>query len=143
MIDAFAIRTSRVNPSGTPTKWKGTRFEQQAQVLPAGKGRYVDAAAATDSKTETITNKEGKLVKETVYFPTDFKDVMFPMEMARPEIINATEKAMALEVFDEIGIARDWRAGGDPMILGRILHPKRNSAAATFFIAWQVPLGRW
>ena len=56
--------------------------------------------------------------------------------------MEATERAMALKVFDELAEARDYVRCGDPMILGHILNPRRQHPAVTFFIAWVMPLDR-
>lgn len=70
--------------------------------------------------------------------------------VARPEIMTATAEAMALRLFDQIGIC-DQNAGqhrrrgkGDPLIIGQILMKASKYGDITkpvnFLIAWHLDL---
>jgi hypothetical protein len=55
--------------------------------------------------------------------------------------MQRTAQAMALKVFDEIGVATDTVRGrsgtrGDPVLIGRILNPNPNKPALSVFLGW-------
>lgn len=141
-LDAFAIRTDAKSPRGREkvSTYKHLRyFPQSAKALQIGDGRYVSDVPMLE--TWTHTNDKDKTAYVTK--PDSFQDPIYPMCMARPELMGAAERAQSLMIFDEIGLARDQAAGcGDPMILGRILNVG-SKPAATFFVAWALPLDAW
>ena len=110
---------------------------------------YARAAKVTVKQWDQVSQQR---VPQTVdgneYFNKAFEDVEFPLDLAKPELMRITSEAMALKLFDEIGVLRVQRddtavAKGDPVILGRIIHPvgrDYNSARTrlTFFIGWYV-----
>lgn len=59
-----------------------------------------------------------------------------PLDVARPEVMDATRRAMALELFDQVGVARNNAAAGDPIVCGVIRDPTRRGKQVTFFVAW-------
>lgn len=138
-MDVFAIRTKARAPRGgwTQSDWRARRG-QEPQLLPAGAGGYVGPVPALERSTESVRNGKGELVERHSYMPVEWRDVDFPVEMALPVVMERTEAALRLKLFDEIGIAKDAQAvrRGDPMILGRLRNPRPNRPAATFFIAW-------
>ena len=73
---------------------------------------------------------------EPYYYPVALLDVVFPVRFARPELLEVTSEAMALKVFDEIGVL-PRRRGRDPVIVGRIIEPKTKSRVS-FLIGWYV-----
>jgi len=133
-IDIFAIRTKRTNPIPRDGKYKFDRRLQFAQILPAGHGRYVSDQPIQASYGD-VTD-DGKQV--TRYYADNFRDVDFPFKLARAEIREATDKALELKLFDQLGVL-PARRGADPIVCGQILSPdKRSDAPITFFIAWWI-----
>lgn len=136
-MDVFAIRTRARNPVGGTRSGRFNNFVQPAQILAKGEGRYIDP-------NPFIHTDEQKGEKGTEYYqwPTELdEEISFPLAMARPMLMTKAGEAMALKVFDEIGIARDtqWRrtgTRGDPFIVGRIGNPNRQRPAVSFFIGW-------
>lgn len=45
-------------------------------------------------------------------------------------------RAMALNVFDQLGVVRNSVRSGDPIVVGQILDPRGGGRMATFFVAW-------
>jgi hypothetical protein len=140
-MTAFAIRTTAESPRGGKEiyTWSTPTFEQQAEVLPSGEGRYVNPEPSKETWTEDGgLDKEGKPKELKIASPDDFVDVVFPLAVAKVQIMAATAQAMALKVFDEIGMTDEWHGGrrGDPIVLGRLLNPRRNAPSVTFFIGW-------
>jgi hypothetical protein len=144
-IDLFAIRTNRKKPN---KKWHfGTyeagswHFMQTAAQLPVGEGEYksVHPLVQTDVDTEV---KDGATKKSYAEHATDFDDVTFPIQMAKPKIMEATSQAMALKIFDQFGLFAPGT--GDPIITGEIVDPRNNHKnpvhmrRVTFIIAWHL-----
>jgi hypothetical protein len=83
------------------------------------------------------------------FTPTEFdENIRFPFTFAKPQILKATSRAMALKVFDELGClpAPNRRArptAGDPIIVGRIVHKEGWSEKVfTFMVAWFMDLSK-
>lgn len=161
-IDVFAIRTSKERPRESEQVAKGGNYggspEVHGEMLPIGEGDYKSSKAerlshfshranATDYQGKEII-ENGKVKTEAMYKWTNdaFRDVTFPLVAAKLEVMSPTAAAMALKVFDEIGISVKGSANartrtGDPLIIGAI-----HSAGATvwsrrtchFLIAWFV-----
>jgi hypothetical protein len=144
-IDLFAIRTDRKKPN---KKWYfGTyeagawHFMQPAAQLPVGEGEYksVHPLVQTDVDTEV---KDGITKKHYSEHATDFDDVTFPIKMAKPKIMEATSRAMALKIFDQFGLFA--QGTGDPIITGEIVDPRNNAKSSihirrvTFIVAWHL-----
>lgn len=147
-IDLFAIRVRRLNPRikeerSHNSSWFPSLRDEQAEALPHGEGRYVSPQQVIDHNefTETINGRETK-VKTT--YPTEFAEVEFPLIAARPVVMQATQEAMALQLFDQIGICPPSRPKGDPLIIGQIFLPPVQFRApkkmASFLIAWHLNL---
>ena len=144
MMDTFALRVpdAAALPRGG-VEFRSFRgrpaFNQPIAFLPSGEGDHVsvEAVITERSGTETVDGKEKALY---TYKVVEHGPVEFPVSMAKPQIMEATEKALALKLFDEIGISREWAGGsgkGDPMILGRFRNPRASRPDVTFFIAWR------
>lgn len=143
---AFAIRTNaeRVQRATTYSYVSAGDFLQPIPMLSAGEGRYIGPQASGEQIDDEIKiDASGKVEKRTQRFAAlDFQAVDFPIALMRPQVMEATERAMAIRVFDEILEARDRMRCGDPMILGRLRNPLPNRPDVTFFIAWVMPLDR-
>jgi hypothetical protein len=147
-IDVFAVRVMRDSPrretsTSTWNQEAATRNARgiQAQILPSGEGRYV-SNAATGRIGSFPETQNGKEITKYFFSTTDFNDVQFPIEAARPEVMSATAEAMGLRLFEEIGICPPLRQA-DPLIIGRVLWPKvggRQQKQVSFLIAWHLDL---
>jgi hypothetical protein len=133
-VDVFAVRVKRASAQlfGADTKYTASIPDQRTDSPPAGEGRYVS------TESEGIIHKHTQVEEGTQQIirwgeATDFREVEFPLNAAKSELMSATAQAMALKVFDEIGIAPN-RRGKDPFILGTIKGPQYKQAV--FVIAW-------
>lgn len=136
-MDVFAIRTAAKGPKQTEKTGRWNNFAQPAQLLAAGEGRYVDPNPRVVTDTRTLLNAKKEPYEQIFQIPVEeFDDVGIPMQLARPEIMTATGRAMALQLFDEVGIARDPARYPDPIVIGRIRNPRPKRPAVSFFIAW-------
>jgi hypothetical protein len=141
-MTVFAIRTKAKSPRGgeVAQSWRGSDFVQNAQQLPEGEGEYQNPRPQVWQREEKREKADGKTESVKVFWPDDeFKDIEFPIALAKPALMTKTAEAMARRVFDEVGVAVDrtnWSRRGDPIVLGRIVNPRRGASALTFFIGW-------
>jgi hypothetical protein len=71
---------------------------------------------------------------------TGWEDIEFQLAIAHPLVMDATAAAMAMKIFDRIGVVpQTARNGyrGDPIVLGQITRKEGYSTkTASFLIAW-------
>jgi len=145
-MNIFAVRTTAQAPRQgvrEGSAWQNRNaFEQHAQRLPAGEGVYRNPVPDVYQDRKTEKTPTGDVTKYTSWPGEEFNDLAFPLALAKPALMSATGEAMARKIFDEIGVAVDtWsptRGGGraDPIILGRLLNPRRGRPAISFFVGW-------
>lgn len=140
-IDVFAIRTKREAPKSKDGEYRNNH-DQDAQILPVGAGRYVSPVPVVESYKDTKLLSDGKTKEIDCYYASEFSDVEFPFRLARSEIRDATQAAMALGIFDRMGVLPRTRAP-DPLVCGQIIMPNQPSyysgdslKCVTFFVAW-------
>lgn len=134
--DAFAVRVVREEHRSlmsTSDYHTPNIPEQHSAVAPAGEGRYVSASSAGYTGSRTERTPEGKDKKVYYAVSTGFREVEFPLMAAKPVLMNAAAQAMALKIFDEIGIAPNIR-GRDPFVVGTVQGPAHRNVI--FLIAW-------
>lgn len=117
--------------------------EQTPDKLPAGEGEYhnpfpyvYDFGRRTDDKGN----------EHVLTAPNAWKEIDFPLAMAKPEIMLAADRAMALKIFDQFGIlpkeaVTAGRATRDPIIVGQLVDPRSttyNKRVVTFMVAWHL-----
>lgn len=148
-IDVFAIRVTRSKPSAlaasTKHSWGDPAnliADEQPQILPVGEGRYVSPSQTVKRWNDPPQKDEkGNETIKRFAKPIDFADITFPLIAAQAEVMNATSQAMALQLFDAIGICPQSQPKGDPMIIGQIfLSRNRLNRTASFIIAWHLDL---
>lgn len=133
-MTTFAIRTKRNSPIGGESTYQSTTFEQHSEALRIGSGRHVSPMPVLHERQIPV-DKNGKPSTKIVYYPYGFQDVDFPMKLVHPTVLDATHRAMALKIFDEIGLVqKDTRK--DPIVMGRIRSPQQYGRHVHFFIAW-------
>ncbi len=141
----IVIRTDSAKPSKmiSVTTYSSVNKEQDSKMLPLGQGDYKNPEPEQRQRTLKSFDEKGKPVLKYETWADHWKDIEFPLNMARPQIMRATSEAMALKIFDEIGVLPDYRRKADPVILGRIYKPqavvpKRNWESISFLIAWHL-----
>ena len=138
-IDVFAVRTTLQRPStGLGANWPRGVPSVPAQRLPAGAGRYVSLRPSVfrDDVPERQSDGSTKVVQK--WFADEMEDVAFPVALVKPAVLGATARALALKIFDEIGLVGE-SPKADPIVVGRIYHPSHRRyamRAVTFFVAW-------
>lgn len=140
-VTVFAIRNDRTKPLKMVTFDHWSQHRQRAGALPEGEGDYKNPLPQVRQR-EITYQKDGQTVKKMEYYADDFQAIDFPIQMAKPRIMEATTRAMALHVFDEFGILPEQKKA-DPLIVGHILNPKapswdRGNGMVTFIVAWHL-----
>lgn len=147
-IDIFAVRVKRQTPRSDTAEstWNQSSAISNAKdiiadSIPSGEGRYVSNLPAGITGNYNKELKDGKQEKRYFFEVTEFQDVAFPIEAARVEVMSATAEAMALKVFDQVGICPQTRKG-DPLLIGKVLGPKvgYTQKEVSFLIAWHLDL---
>lgn len=133
-VQVFAIRTDRKSPpADTDTRcWTN---DINARSLPVGQGDYVDPRPIREQIDTEIQKKDDGSTREVkIYENINWTEVDLPIRAVKLQIIEATGNALALKIFDALGIAPAFRSA-DPIIVGQIKRPG-NKGMLTFFVAW-------
>lgn len=148
-VDVFAIRVK----SDTP-KWRHDYGEskhgfnsaspsvpdEKEDTLPVGVGDY--QSSRVDFHERRVTSGDGNTKLYHVTQICDgYQDIDFPLAAAHPIVMDATNRAMVMKIFDRIGIVprTGGRLRGDPIILGQIVRKEGYSEkVASFLIAWHL-----
>lgn len=137
-VQFFAIRTRKKTPKDqwTVFNWNAPDHVKEAQELPAGEGDYQNPFPVVYEKSVG----EGDAKKK--YSRAERWDTMeFPIMMAKPEVMEATSRAMALKIFDRIGVFPGYRnvKKDDPVIIGQIFRKQGGvEKIISFMIAWHL-----
>lgn len=129
-IQMFAIRTTKEDPKAGYVEYFWSDHIQYAQELPQGKGEYKNPFPLI--VRDKHKNSEGR--EEQSSYASDWDELEFPITMAKPRIMEATGRAMALQIFDQIGIMPANKKE-DPVIIGQIITHKKT---VSFMIAWHL-----
>jgi len=137
-VDVIAVRVNRAKQAETFSSSRWHHFAATPQAsLPAGVGRYVDDELThRDESYAAEKNDKGETKHVTHLVSDEYDDVDFPVVAMKPVILEAAARAMALKVFDQIGMVSN--EGRDPILVGQLLDPRGNRRRSTFFIAWWV-----
>lgn len=136
-IDVFAVRVQRSKQREATATYEHSLDYQtaKAELLPAGTGRYVDGRLLTRDESFTEDLGGGKTKDVSRYVSDNYDAVDFPVVLVKPAILQATQRAMALRVFDQMGTVEN-QVGRDPIVVGRLLDPRGNGRCVTCFVAW-------
>lgn len=142
-VTGFAIRTDKAKPAGQTTFDTWANFEQfNKGNLPEGEGQYQNPFPVIFQREVEVMQSD-KLVKKKQFFPEAWRDLEFPLSMAKPTIMAATAAAMELNLFDSFGICPPQAGRVDPMVIGQIMDPRptvirRERKRVSFLIAWHL-----
>jgi len=149
----MCVRTSQTSPRRNEVKvsWGERNLpDAETSCAPEGEGAYV-APQIKFTRWDTKIKRPGTEIVDTTNYARahsfDF-EVDFPVKLVKPQILEQTDKAMLLKIFDEIvvvvpeGSSQNKRqvlrsTRPDPIVLGRIVRnegSKRISCA--FLITW-------
>lgn len=136
-VTAFAVRTDRKKPLKMFTTWWDRDHQQEAAGLPAGEGNYKNPFPVVLERVVVGATETKSAVKN--YWADSWADLEFPISMAKPQIMEATTRAMALKIFDDFGIL-PGAPKQDPMIIARlcIRRSQYNHQWLSFIVAWHL-----
>jgi hypothetical protein len=150
-VDVFAIRVKGNDPSWNydhGVSKSGFRSaspivpDEKAQELPVGIGGYQSPLVEFNETRQTLGEGDQKEYHVTQK-AEGFKDIEFPLAAAHPIVMDVTNRAMVLKIFDRIGIVPQVgrRLRGDPIILGQIVMKQGwSEKVASFLIAWHLDM---
>lgn len=142
---AFAIRTTRKNPNrDVGDRSQGRR--QESNAPPAGDGEWRNPDPLVQSWGEQRENygREGTHTVRVFENYAFDDEIEFPVSIAKPVMMTATQEAMAGKFFDELHVLPEPRAKGDPLLLGVIRRKDRHynrwesNDRLTFLIGWYI-----
>ena len=147
-IEVFAIRTDKERPVKSIKvlcRSAQANFQQESPVLPASEGQYQNPHPKIEQGSFVPAIKPNESDKHQ-FWAEDWADIVFPINMSKPRIMEATSRAMALKIFDELGVLpQDYKRNPDPVIIGRIFSPEKpkwgNRKSVSFMIAWNLNTG--
>jgi predicted transcriptional regulator len=149
-IDVFAVRSSRSVPRRNERYQESSYQNVQAcvpeespQVLPPGEGDYKNPEQFVRSARGSFKNEKGADVFFHRQWAVEYDSIEFPVIAAVPYVMNVTQQAMALRVFDQIGISPQGSIrAADPLIIGQILGLRSGwkRKMVSFLIAWHLDL---
>lgn len=148
-VRIFAIRTTKDKPlalvSVGRSSWDHNDKEQKPGPLPEGEGEYKNPFPViwqTDMTANLPEDKRAKGERQFQHSAKEFDEIDFPLNMARPRIMEATSRAMALKVFDDFGVLPSPYRKADPMVIARIKDPRPKGwgegKTISFIIAWSL-----
>ena len=131
----FAVRTTKESPPRdmhTDLAYAPNQQNTDIVSVAAGEGRYV--GEELNGQRREYKNAEGKMRYEA--WNNGFNDWQFPVTFVRPEIIDATARAMEMKIFDAFGLVGGKRK--DPMIVAKIVSPGQRWSRKEmhFIIGW-------
>lgn len=143
-VTLFAIRTDKKEPKRMYAVLRHERhqnFQQEPKILKSGEGEYQDPNPVVRKDYGAHTEKDGQ--DHWGFYASKWDDMEFPTNMSKPHIMEATSRAMALKIFDEIGVLpQDFKRNPDPIIAGRIIDPRPSGYSkprkVTFLICWHL-----
>lgn len=143
-VDVLAVRVRAGRSPGEgalgTSTYRWETFRTRAHVLDVGEGEYVDEQVGRTKEVARIPDGKGGIKEETTYSSAPHYDAPdFPVRLVKPVVLQRAQQAMALRIFDEIGMVRqDSQTGGrDPIMVGRVRSDNgRQPRVATFFLAW-------
>jgi hypothetical protein len=152
-VDLFAVRVIRKPGMKRESSIYGSAniSDVSPQMLAEGEGKYVSASPlqSTWTATEPDPSNVGKTREVNYAKFADFTEVAFPLQSARPMVMEATQEAMAMKLFDAMGIAPPNTRNADPMIVGWVMDPRTTKEwdgqnhrrrHVSFLVAWHLDM---
>lgn len=140
--DLFAIRVKRDNPSAKSAVATAQTYkpnpsiaDEGEQRLSVGEGRYVSPVQTVNTSHDKIIDSKGIEMNRTIVSAVEFAEIEFPLAVAHSVVMDATARALAMKIFDRVGVVRN--GSGDPIVLGQITRKQGwTTKTASFLIAW-------
>lgn len=144
-VIVFAIRTKANGPrpdEETSSYTGHSGFVQIPQQLPAGEGEYKNPFPVVHQTSFQAKQPSGSEITKYRTYPVEWDEFEFPLNMAKPKIMEAATRAMALKLFDDLGVFPGPKSKADPVIIGRLIDPRNTlrfqPRCVSFMIAWHL-----
>lgn len=142
-VTVFAIRTDKKAPLKLMSTSNWGSHEQKPPALQEGEGDYKNPLPEIWEQTSSVpdSQKPGENKKVTKYWANNWLALDFPINMAKPRIMEASSRVMALKLFDDLGVLPSPYRKADPVIIARILDPRStsyNRRYVSFMVAWEL-----
>jgi len=146
--ETIAVRVGSMAPRPAEAQYPTSINEAKPDLsLPPGRGHYVDETLPhTDLSWNEPDGKGGTKLVRHVRVDSYDETIDFPATLIKPVILGATQRAMALRIFDRIGVSfggtntmSSRRRRSDPIVVGQILNGAEKypeEKMVTFFVAW-------
>jgi hypothetical protein len=136
-VEVFAVRTDAKKPRKNTVKTEYGWGHEPADQVPSGsekgEGRHVSPGSLYQEDKKLLENGRNLITR----WATDFRDVVFPFALGRVEVLDATNKAMARKIFDDLGVLPRRVRNADPMVIGRVrFKDGREERFISFVVAW-------
>jgi hypothetical protein len=138
-VDVLAVRVARRTPKQETRTYEAVPVTPD--LAPPGRGRYVDELCKMRDDSYDQKQTDGGKVRKDLFTAVGYDEqIEFPHALVKPAILDATDRAMALNIFDRIGVVKAPRRS-DPIVVGQIVDPREKysvhyTRCVTFFIAW-------
>lgn len=140
-VEVMAVRVDRAKPMPVTHGYANINLTDtgRGELLLPGEGRYVSDKVAVRDRSYQAPDRDNpqKTHRVPLYEAAEYEDPDFPVKLIKPMVLDATQRAMALRLFDRIGVVTGRKQ--DPVVVGQILDPrstKYNVRLVSFFIAW-------
>jgi hypothetical protein len=130
-IQTFVIKTRLKAPRYQNKGGSWYINSEKAEELPLGIGEYQNPSIPIVEHHDVVDGKTHTHATSGNYF----YDVEFPINMAKPMIMDAAAKAMREKIFDQMGVLPDFQKKKDPLIIGQILG---HNKIVSFMVAWHL-----
>lgn len=145
-VTLFAIRTTNQKPAHKFAMLRSSsqrNFEQDAKLLQIGEGDYQNPQPNICQGPVQKVVEGSQTVEKRQFWAESWDELEFPANMARLHVMEATTRAMALKIFDEIGfLPADYKRNPDPIMIGRLIDPRPvgygQPRKVSFMIAWHI-----
>lgn len=140
-VTVFAIRTAKDKPLKLvkTSQWNNADHTQKTETLPPGEGEYKNPNPEVYQRDLT---QPGDTKKQIQTWAESWRDLDFPINMAKPYIMETTSRVLALKLFDDLGVLPSPYRKADPIIVGRLRDPRLTGYGSTkylsFFVAWNI-----
>ena len=146
-VEVFAIRTTKQGPDRNYKQdTRNYDFflsvdDQESNRPPVSVGTYVRPQPTIyRSKKEKGVDQAGKITYTREAWAEDWQEeLLFPFSLAKVRIVEETTRALALKVFDNLGVLPVSRRNADPMVIGQVvLKEGWRERRMNFLICWFV-----
>jgi hypothetical protein len=133
-VQMFAIRTKRGAPLTQFSESYWGDKKQNTGELQIGDGEYKNPFPIVERNRDKLPDSK----EDVCSYATSWDEMEFPISMSKPQIMKATSRAMALKIFDEIGVFPKYK-NEDPVIIGTIVQKNGyTTKKVSFMIAWHL-----